>query len=62
MERKKEECRAAKLSLLNFLSLIRDLQMSTRGSSRIFPGSPKADAISSVAKSRFYTTSTDIRG
>ena len=35
-------CRAAKLSLLNFLSLFRDLQKPTRfggggGSSRIFP-------------------------
>ena len=42
-------CRAAKLRSLNFLSLFRDLQKPTRfgggGSSRIFPGSPKADAI-----------------
>ena len=42
--------RAAKLSLLNFLSLFRDLQKSTRfsgggDSSRIFPCSPKADAM-----------------
>ena len=42
--------RAAKLRLLNFLSLFRDLQKPTRfggggGSSRIIPGSPKADAI-----------------
>ena len=39
--------RAAKLSLLNFLSLFRDLQKPTRfggggGSNRIFPWSPKA--------------------
>ena len=38
--------RAAKLRLLNFLSLFRDLQKPTRfggggGSSRIFPGSPQ---------------------
>ena len=44
------------------------------GSTRIFPGSPKADTIqwgggsnrnvplSSVAKSHFYPTSSDIRG
>ena len=42
--------RAAKLRLLNFLSLFRDLQKPTRfsggrGSSRIFPPSPRADAI-----------------
>ena len=41
--------RAAKLRLLNFLSLFRDLQKPTRfsgggGSSRIFPGSPRAYA------------------
>ena len=54
--------RAANLSLLNFLSLFRDLQKSKRfsgggggGSSRIFP-------LSSVAKSHFYPTSSDIRG
>ena len=43
--------RAAKLSLLNFLSLFRDLQKPTRFgggggvSSRMFPSSPKADQI-----------------
>ena len=90
--------RAAKLSLLNFLSLFRDLQKSTRFSggggvvAELFPCSPEADAIqwggssgiflrflrdqttfggggsnrhftfSSVAKSHFCPTSSDIRG
>ena len=68
--------RAAKLSLLNFLSLFRDLQKSTRFSgggvvAEFFSvcsgtvgggGSNINFPLSSVAKSHFYPTSSDIRG
>ena len=73
-----QDCRAAKLSLLNFLSLFRDLQKSTRFSGGIVAeffrdlqkparfsgggGSSRKFPLSSVAKSHFYPPSSDIRG
>ena len=67
-KKKMTSYRAAKLSLLNFLSLFRDLQKPTRfsgggGSSRILGGSSRNFQWSPQAKSNFYPTlSGDIHG